>query len=182
MLVCWMICYSYCCLSGLKCTCQLCSSVFSMSCCGHRRHVTLRIDQQHPITVYRTGFWVFVVLVLSVIRCSCSYFLDISLFHHDFHHDSCNYYCDFMAIHYFSNTLKTLSNQEVLVLQMRNSLEVSAPGHSPSILDWTCYLRTPFISCLHSLLIYSIGEFQALQLIVLAAFGASCMLVHFFEI
>ena len=29
-----------------------------------------------------------------------------------------------------------------------------------------------FMSCLHSLLEYSIGEFQALQLIVLAAFGA----------
>ena len=29
-----------------------------------------------------------------------------------------------------------------------------------------------FMSCLHSLLRYSTGEFQALQLIVLAAFGA----------
>ena len=29
-----------------------------------------------------------------------------------------------------------------------------------------------FMSCLHSLLWYSTGEFQALQLIVLAAFGA----------
>ena len=29
-----------------------------------------------------------------------------------------------------------------------------------------------FMSCLHSLLGYSIGEFQALQLIVLVAFGA----------
>ena len=29
-----------------------------------------------------------------------------------------------------------------------------------------------FMSCLHSLLGYSTGEFQALQLIVLAAFGA----------
>ena len=26
---------------------------------------------------------------------------------------------------------------------MRNSLDVSAPGHSPWILDWACYLRTP---------------------------------------
>ena len=25
---------------------------------------------------------------------------------------------------------------------MHNSLDVSAPGHSPWILDWTCYLRT----------------------------------------
>ena len=45
-----------------------------------------------------------------------------------------------------------------------------------------------FMSCLHSLLGYSTGEFQALQLIVHAAFGAvdqplaPCMLVHFLEI
>ena len=30
-----------------------------------------------------------VVLMLSVIRYSCYYFLDAILFHHDFHHDSC---------------------------------------------------------------------------------------------
>ena len=33
--------------------------------CGYDS--TLFIGQQHPITVYRTGFWVCVVLVLSVI-------------------------------------------------------------------------------------------------------------------
>ena len=44
------------------------------------------------------------------------------------------------------------------------------------------------MSCLDSLLGYSAGEFQALQLIVLVVFGAlnkplaSCMLVHFLEI
>ena len=44
------------------------------------------------------------------------------------------------------------------------------------------------VSCLDSLLGYSTGELQALQLIVLAAFGAmdeplaSCMLVHFLGI
>ena len=38
--------------------------------------------------------------------------------------------------------------------------------------DWTCFFWTPFMSCLHSLVGYSTGEFQALQLIVLAAFGA----------
>ena len=46
----------------------------------------------------------------------------------------------------------------------------------------------PFMSYLATQLGYSAGEFQALQLIVLAAFGvvdkplASCMLVHFLEI
>ena len=35
------------------------------------------------------------------------------------------------------------SNLVVLVLQMCNSLDVSATGHSPWILAWTCYLQTP---------------------------------------
>ena len=43
----------------------------------------------------RTVFSVYVVLVLHVIRCSCSYFLDRILYHHDFHHDSCDYHWDF---------------------------------------------------------------------------------------
>ena len=57
--------------------------------------MALCIGQVHPITVYRTGFWVFAVLVLSVIMCSFYYFFDRVLFHHDFHHDSCDYYWDF---------------------------------------------------------------------------------------
>ena len=36
--------------------------------------------------------YVIVVLVLNVIRYSCHYFLDRILFHHDFHHDSCDYH------------------------------------------------------------------------------------------
>ena len=28
---------------------------------------------------------------------------------------------------------------------MHNSLDVSAPGHSPWILDWTCFLSTPYV-------------------------------------
>ena len=43
----------------------------------------------------RTGFGVYVVLVLNVIRYSCHYFLDRIIFHHDFHHDSCDYHWDF---------------------------------------------------------------------------------------
>ena len=42
-----------------------------------------------------TGFWVYIVLVLNVIRYSCHYFLDRILFHHDFHHDSYDYHWDF---------------------------------------------------------------------------------------
>ena len=48
-------------------------------------------------------FWVCVVLVLIVIRWSCHYFLDRILFHHDFHHDSCDYHWDFIVINYFLN-------------------------------------------------------------------------------
>ena len=47
----------------------------------------------------RPGFWVYVVLVLNVIRYSCHYFLDRILFHHDFHHDFCDYHWDFYG-HY----------------------------------------------------------------------------------
>ena len=54
-----------------------------------------------------------IVLALSVIMCSC--YLYIWAF------------CDYV----------------VLVLQLRTSLDVSAPGHSIWKLDWTYYLRTP---------------------------------------
>ena len=55
----------------------------------------LYIVQQHSITVHRTVFWVCVFLVLIVIRCSCYYLLDLILFHHDYHHDSCDYQWNF---------------------------------------------------------------------------------------
>ena len=48
----------------------------------------------HNRIANRTGFSVY-VLVLNVIRYSCHYFLDRILFHHDFHHDSCDYHWDF---------------------------------------------------------------------------------------
>ena len=54
--------------------------------------MTLCISQQHPTTVYITVFRVCVVLVFSVIRCSCYYFFDRILFRHAFHHDSFDYY------------------------------------------------------------------------------------------
>ena len=43
----------------------------------------------------------------------------------------------------FRNTFYAFSTWAVLVLQMQNSLDVSAPGHSPWILNWTSYLWTP---------------------------------------
>ena len=57
--------------------------------------MTLYIGQQHPITVYPIGL---VLGFLNVIICSCHYFLYRILFHHDFHHDRCDYHYDFMAI------------------------------------------------------------------------------------
>ena len=47
------------------------------------------------ILSFQLIFWVCVVLVLNVIRCSCHYFLDRILFHHDFHNGSCDYHWDF---------------------------------------------------------------------------------------
>ena len=49
----------------------------------------------HNRIANRTGFSVYVVLVLNAIRYSCHYFLYNILFYHDFHHDSCDYHWDF---------------------------------------------------------------------------------------
>ena len=133
--------------------------------------MTLYICQQHPITVYRTVL-VCVVLVLSVIRCSGYYFLDIVLFRHDFHHDNCDYHLYFKAINYFFNY--TLG---FLYISSSSSANAQLSG---CFRPWTFSLNIglnmfpldSFMSCLHSLLGYSTGEFQALQLIVLVAFGA----------
>ena len=78
----------------------------------------------------------------------------------------------FMAIHYFLNY--TLGFR---YLSSSGSANAQLPG---CFRPWTFSLNIgsdmihfdSFMSCLHSLLGYSTGEFQALQLIVLAAFGA----------
>ena len=100
----------------------------------------------HNHIANRTGFWVN-VLVLNVIRYSCHYFVDRILFHHDFYHDSCDYHWDFYGHWLPFDLFFRLPLHVILVLQMHNSLNVSAAGHST-------------------------GEFHDLQLIVLAAFGA----------
>ena len=79
---------------------QLCVPVFSVSWYGHGMDIgTCDIVHwsaaPHYCIANRTGFWVYVVLVLNVIRCSCHYFQDRILFHHDFHHDCCDYHLDF---------------------------------------------------------------------------------------
>ena len=50
----------------------------------------------HNRIANRTGFWVYVVLVLNVIRYSSHYFLDNIIFHPNFHNDSCDYHWDFL--------------------------------------------------------------------------------------
>ena len=94
------------------------------------------------------------------------------LFHHDLHNDNWNYHSDFVVINYFLNY--TLG---FLYLSSSGSANAQLPG---CFRPWTFSLNIglnmlpldSFMSCLHSLLGYSAGEFQALQLIVLVAFGA----------
>ena len=120
----------------------------------------------------RTVFWVYVVLVFNTIRYSCHYFLDI-LFHHYFHHDSCDYHWDVMAINHL-----LIYTFNFLYISNSGSANVQLPR---CFCPWTFSLNAglntfpldSFMSCVHSLLGYSTGEFQDLQLIVLAAaFGA----------
>ena len=82
ILVYWMIWYCY--YSFLVSNVHFSRIVltFYISKDGYRYHVILCIGHLHPFKIYRTGFWVCVVLVLSVIMCSFYYFLDKILFHH----------------------------------------------------------------------------------------------------
>ena len=70
----------------------------------------------HNRIANRTGFWVYVALMLNVIRYSCHFFLDIILFHHDFHHDSCDYHLDFFG-HYLPFNIHFIVHgpEEILV-------------------------------------------------------------------
>ena len=83
-------------LCGFRCAS---SCMFQVSLCNGMDIGTSDIVHwsaaPHNRIANRTGFWVYVVLVLNVIKYSCHYFLDRILFHHDFHHDSCNYHWDF---------------------------------------------------------------------------------------
>ena len=98
--------------------------------------MTLCIGQLQPITVYRTGFWVCPVLVLSVIVCSFYLFLDRGLFHCN----SCNYYWIFfyvLSIYWPTHLcfVKLGRSGSATI----TSLTVSAPGHCLWMLDWACY-------------------------------------------
>ena len=133
-------------------------------------------------------FGVFAVLVLSVIMCSFNYFPERILFHHDFHNFSCHFYWFLWPIISFLTTRLCF-----LYLSSFCSVNAQIPGcfHPLTFSLNTGLNMLPsncFMSCLHSLLGYSTGDFQALQLILFAAFNAvdwllaSCTLVHFSEI
>ena len=110
------------------------------------------------------------------------------LFHHETHHESCDYHWVLYA-----HSLLFQLHLGFLYLSSSGSANAQLSG---CFCLWTFSLNIwlnmlpldSFTSCLHSLLGYSTGEFHALQLNVLAAFGgvylsrASCMLVHFLEI
>ena len=168
MTVCWMIWYCYYFLPGLTCIFQLYSSGFSLSYYGYRYYVILCIGQLHPITMYMTGFGVCFVLVLSVIMWSFYYLLNRVLFHHD----SWDCYWNVMAI------LCNLKNTfRLSVTKYLWFCKCAPPG---CFCPWAFLLNIglnmlpsdSFISRLGCLLGYSTGQFQALQLIVLAVFGA----------
>ena len=83
-------------LCGSRCTF---SCMFQYSLCHgmvnwYLWHCTL-ISSTHNRIANRTGFWVYVVIVLNVIRYCCHHFLDRIIFHHDFHHESCDYHWEF---------------------------------------------------------------------------------------
>ena len=138
----WMIWYCFCFLSGFKCTfsCIVKYSLYHNMDIGTESHCTLfSCTPSKSIGL----FGVRVVLMLSVIRCYYYYFLDKILFHHDFIMIVMTIIGIFMANNYLLNYTLGFIYLSSLVLQMLNSLDVSVPGHSLWIVDWTCYLWTP---------------------------------------
>ena len=82
-----------CLVSSVHFSCIVQYSLYDNMDIGTMWHCTL--VSSTPSQSIGLFFGVCVVLTLSVIRCSCYYFLDRILFHHDFHHDSCDYHWDF---------------------------------------------------------------------------------------
>ena len=126
-------------------------------------------------------FGVCVVLVLSVIICSF-YFLDRVLFHHD----TFDGYWNFMATMIILDYTFMLPETKLWFCKCTPPW-VFRPWAFPLNIGLTMLPSDSFMACLYALLGYSTGEFQVLQLIVLAMFGAvdyplaSCGLVHFWK-
>ena len=172
MLVCWMIWYCYCFLSGFKCTfsCMVQYSLnhdMDISTMWHCTLVSSTPSQSIGLVFVCALFWCWVSLgalvTISLIEFYFSMiFIMIVL----------TITGMFMAINYFLND--TLG---FLYLISSGSANAQLPG---CFRPWTFSLNIglnmlhleSLVSCLHSLLGYSTGKFQALQLIVLVAFGA----------
>ena len=75
-------------------------------------------------------------------------------------------------IFHFELHAKAFWNKVVLVLQMRTSLDVFRTWTFPWNNELNMLHSDSFVPCFDSLLGFSTGKFQALQLIVLTVFGA----------
>ena len=160
-------------LSGFRCafSCMVQYSLCHGMDIGTRDIVHWSVAAHHHIA-YRTGFWLCAVLMLNVIRCSCHYFRDRILFHHDFHHNSCDYLWYFLW-----PSLPCDLHCRLSVHKEFWFCKCTTPWMFPPLrilLEyWIEYVSFGLLYViLHSLLGYSTGEFQAFQLIVIAAFGA----------
>ena len=171
MLVYWMIWHCYCFLPGSKCTfsCIIQYSLYLNMDIGTMWHCTLlsSTPSQSKGLFGRALFWCRVSLGAPVSIALISFhFIRI------FIKTVVIIIWIFMAIHYF--LYYTLG---FLYLSSSGYANAQLPGwFRPLTFSLNIGLNTfplnCFMSCLHSLLGHSTGELQALQLIVLAAFGA----------
>ena len=115
------------------------------------------------------------------------FIISLIKFCHDFRQDSYDYYWDFMAIHCFLNYAFRVSvcSSASAIARLPGCFR---PGTYSLHICLNMLPSDSFMSCLLSLLGFSTGQFQNLQLNVLAAFRAvdqplaACMLVHFLQI
>ena len=169
MLVYWMIRYCYCFLSGFRCIfrCIVQYFLYHNMDIGTMWHCTLNSTPSQSMVLFFgcALFWCWVSLgtpvAISLIEF-CFIVISIKIV--------VTTIGIFMAINYFLNY--TLG---FLYLSSSGSANAQLPGcFRPWIFSWNIGLNMlsldSFMSCLHSLLGYSPGEFQALQLMVLAAF------------
>ena len=172
MVVCWMIWFCYCFLSGFMCTfsCTVQYFLYHNMDKGTMWHCTLvsSTSSQSIGLVFGCALvWCWVSLsapfTISLIEyCFILIFIMIVV----------TIIAIFMAINYFLNYTSGFR-----YLSSSGSANTQLPG---CFRPWTFSLNIvlnmlpldSFMSCLHSLLGYSTGEFQALQLIVLVVFGA----------
>ena len=166
MVVCQIMRYFDSFLLGLNCTFQLYSSWLFILWYVYRYHATLCIGQLQLITVYRTDFgctlfWCWVSLCVPFTNPLIAYYPIMTLV---------------TIIGMFMSMAIQLDPHVYMLSETRSfSFCNYAPG---CFCPWIFYIglnmlsTDSFMSCLHFLLEYFTGEFQDLQLIVLAMFGS----------